>query len=64
MLTAIYFNYETLFQTDKVGYVKPNRMLPSELELLKVPIPEQSPKPQLGVGQGFAKLSCSLAKLW
>ena len=39
MLTAIYFNYETHFQTDKVGYVRAYWVLPSELELLQVPTP-------------------------
>ena len=64
MLTSIQFDYEASFQADKVGNVRPYRMLPPDLELLEIPIPEQLPQPQLRIGKGLAQLPCSFAKLW
>jgi len=54
MLAAVQLDDQPLFQAHIIGHVRAQRMLPPELELLQVPIPEQSPKPQLGISQGLA----------
>jgi hypothetical protein len=39
MLTSVHFNNEMPFQADEVGYIGAYRVLPTELELLQIPLP-------------------------
>ena len=43
MLSAVYFNHEPLLKANEIGDIRSERMLPSELELLQIPLSKQLP---------------------
>ena len=49
VLPSIKLNDYSLLNTDKIGYVSPNRMLAAKPMALKLPIPQCLPKQALGI---------------